>query len=168
MPPVDTRPWFREPMLWLVIALPLAAVVAGISTVVIAVRAGGADSVSDAVRRTAQVQVADLAADRRAADLGLSATLDIDRETGALRVALAGDDAVRPERLRLAVTHPTAAADDVVLPLLRQGDIWLGRFGGDLGHDWKLVLAPEDGRWRLVARLPAGTSAARLLPALAD
>jgi len=34
--PSAQRPWYREPMLWLVIGIPLATVVAGITTVVIA------------------------------------------------------------------------------------------------------------------------------------
>jgi hypothetical protein len=37
------RPWHREPMLWLVIAIPLLTVVAGLTTVVLAYR--GSDSV---------------------------------------------------------------------------------------------------------------------------
>ena len=36
--PDSKRPWWREPMVWLIAGLPLAAVVAGITTVVIASR----------------------------------------------------------------------------------------------------------------------------------
>jgi uncharacterized protein len=39
--PPDARPWWREPMVWLVLAGPLAVVLAGVVTAVIAVR--GAD-----------------------------------------------------------------------------------------------------------------------------
>jgi hypothetical protein len=39
------RPWWREPMMWLVIGGPLTVVIAGITTAVIAVR--GADPVLD-------------------------------------------------------------------------------------------------------------------------
>lgn len=41
--PEPPRPWWREPMLWLVLGGPLAVVVAGIVTAVIAVR--GSDPV---------------------------------------------------------------------------------------------------------------------------
>ena len=34
----------------------------------------------------------------------------------------------------------------------------------DTGHDWKLELAPQDGRWRLQGRLPRGQLSARLQP----
>lgn len=43
-PPHKRPPW-REPVLWLVIGIPVAAVLAGILTVFIAVRASSADDV---------------------------------------------------------------------------------------------------------------------------
>lgn len=42
--PHGRAPW-REPMLWLVVGIPVAAVLAGILTVVIAVRASSANDV---------------------------------------------------------------------------------------------------------------------------
>src|SRR3546814_10019468 len=42
----------REPMIWLVIALPLAAVLGGIWLMVLSSRSGSIDSVSDNVQRT--------------------------------------------------------------------------------------------------------------------
>ena len=41
----DRRPWWREPMMWLVVGGPAAVVVAAIVTAVIAIR--GADPVLD-------------------------------------------------------------------------------------------------------------------------
>ena len=46
-PPAPHRPAWREPMVWLVTALPAAVLVAGISTLVIAIRAGGDDALPD-------------------------------------------------------------------------------------------------------------------------
>jgi hypothetical protein len=37
-PPRDPRPWWREPMMWLIVGGPLTVVVAAIVTAVIAVR----------------------------------------------------------------------------------------------------------------------------------
>lgn len=37
--PVPTRrPWWREPLVWMVVGFPMVAVVAGITTLVIAIR----------------------------------------------------------------------------------------------------------------------------------
>ncbi len=45
-PSSQPRPWYREPMVWLVIALPMSAVLAGLITFWIAWQ--GADSVHNA------------------------------------------------------------------------------------------------------------------------
>ena len=47
----------REPMMWLVVGLPIAAVVAGVALIVISLRSGSVDAVIDPVERTAQMQV---------------------------------------------------------------------------------------------------------------
>src|SRR3546814_16426833 len=57
----------REPMIWLVIALPLAAVLGGIWMMVLSSRSGSIDSVSDNVQRTGKIQTTDLGPDARPA-----------------------------------------------------------------------------------------------------
>ena len=158
------RPWYREPMMWLVLGLPAAVVAASLSTLTLAIRAGGIDAVSDEVQRTGRIQVAALDADAEARRLGLSARLAVDADTGALSVELQGGDPAEP--LRLDLRHPTVAAEDRQVALTPAGARWLGRTDAPMDHDWKLELAPEDRRWRLVARLPKGRDEARLLPAL--
>ncbi|TAK53620.1 MAG: hypothetical protein EPO25_09960 [Gammaproteobacteria bacterium] len=37
-----SRPWYREPMVWLVIAIPFAAVIGGLVTLGLAIRGGDA------------------------------------------------------------------------------------------------------------------------------
>lgn len=157
------RAW-REPMLWLVWGLPAAVVLAGFGTLAIAVRAGGADAVAADVRRTAQVQVEDFAADRAAAQRGLHGRVALDRATGALRVTLAGRFDARQPHLQLMLQHPTRAAADVQLSLVRQGDSWFGRVPGSARHAWWLTLQPEHAGWRLAGRLDAGADAADLRP----
>lgn len=171
MKPIDdsTRPSGPRsggPLLWLVVLIPLATVVAGISTVVIATRTGSTDAVIDPVRRTAQVQDSDLRADREAARLGLSGRAGVDAGTGAVRLSLAGDAAAG--RLQLTLAHPVRRSEDRSFELVPGGaGVWLGRLDGiDLGHDWNLLLAPPDGRWRLVGRLAAGSDAFELAAAL--
>src|SRR3546814_10478987 len=65
----------REPMIWLVIALPLAAVLGGIWMMVLSSRSGSIDSVSDNVQRTGKIQTTDLGPDARTAQLKLGAVL---------------------------------------------------------------------------------------------
>lgn len=164
--PASTRPWYREPMVWLMLALPAAAVVAGLSTVVIAVRASGDDAIPESIRRTAQMQEADLAADRQAQQRHLRASVQLTRSTGAVQVNLTGD-AVREDRLELRLIHATDGAHDAVAVLVRSGDAWLGRVDAPLNHTWALVLAAENDAWRLQGRLPVDQDRVLLEPALA-
>lgn len=158
-------PW-REPMLWLVVALPAAVVVAGIATLVIAIRAGGSDAIPDEVRRTAQIQVADLGADARAQALGLSALVRVDGD--ALEVLPVSGALPRDAVLTLRLRHPTRAAGDRELVLQPSVLGWRVDHTLERGHDWRLELVPADRSWRLRGRLPAGLLAARVSPALAE
>lgn len=160
-------PW-REPMVWLVWGLPALVVIAGISTVVIAMRAGGGDRVPVEVRRTAQVQVEDLSADRETLRRGLAGTLQLDPGTGALQVELHGTLDPVPAALRLRLLHPGRGELDRELPLARAGEAWLGRLEGTREHAWNLDLAPQDGSWRLSGRLEPDQHDAALKPRLAE
>lgn len=158
-------PW-REPMLWLVVALPAAVIVAGIATLVIAIRAGGSDAIPDEVRRTAQIQVADLGADARAQALGLSALVRVDGDT--LEVLPVSGTLPRDATLTLRLRHPTRAAGDRELVLQPSALGWRVDHALERGHDWRLELVPADRGWRLRGRLQAGLLAARVGPALAE
>ncbi|PIQ38200.1 MAG: hypothetical protein COW59_03090 [Lysobacterales bacterium CG17_big_fil_post_rev_8_21_14_2_50_64_11] len=160
------RPWQREPMVWLMMALPAAAVVAGLTTVAIAVRASGDDAVPESVRRTAQIQVADLAADQQAARRKLRAQLQLTRSTGAVQVAMLGS-ALADDRLDLRFIHTTDGAQDMRTTLVRSGDVWLGRSNAAMDRPWSLSLSGETDAWRLQGSLPVGQDSVLLEPALA-
>lgn len=159
----------RNPMLWLVIGLPALVVVAGISTVVIAIRAGGSDAIPEDVRRMAQVQTAELGPDALAAERRLSLVFSV-QEAG-LALLPASGEFERDAPLRLSLHHPTDAAQDRALTLAPSLDGWrvtaasdAGPF--DVGHDWRVVASDADSRWRLHGRLPAGQRGVLLRPAL--
>lgn len=154
----------REPMLWLTIALPAAAVVAGVALVVTAVRSGGDDMVIDPVRRTAQIQVSELGPDERARALKLTALVRVD--DGALEVLPIDGGFARNEPVTLVLSHPSQAAQDRRVELAPSELGWRAATPLDLSHDWLLQLAPQDHGWRLRGRLKAQQRAARVGPAL--
>lgn len=166
--PSPQLPWYREPMMALVLGLPMLSIVAGFSLLTIAIRAGGADAIPQEVRRTGKAQVGDIAADARATALGLRAELSVDRDTGAVGLAFIEGEAVDEGRLLLTLVHPTAAAADVRVPLVRSQSGWAGRMEATRRHDWKVELAPAEGDWRLIARLAGDADRVRLHPALTD
>lgn len=158
------RKALREPMVWLMIGLPAASVVAGLLLVATAVRSGGADEVTDDVRRTAQIQVAELGPDAQAHEMKLSAVLSLDK--AATQVLPVNGDFVRNEELLLMLSHPTDAAQDRQLTLKPTELGWRAEVLPSSRHDWIVQLAPADGRWRLRGRLKSGQRAAHLGPAL--
>jgi len=160
----DKRHPLREPMVWLVIALPLAAVIASIWLVVASSRGGSVDSVADEVQRTGQIQVTDLGPDERAAQLKLGAVLQAD--AGRLRVFPAGGTFRRDAPLQLTLLHLYSEDSDEVLTLQPDKLGWSVEHAPDASHDWNLQLTDPSGSWRLRGRLPRGQHATHLGPAL--
>jgi hypothetical protein len=156
-------PW-RTPVFWLVVGLPLLSIVAGVGLVVTAVRSGGADVVSDPVRRVSQIQTADLGPDAAAAKAGLSAVLRV--EDGVVEVLPATGEFGHDQPLQLLLEHPTRKADDLDLELAPQAVGWRIEQAVDAEHDWVVQLRAADGSWRLQGRLPRQQHATRLAPAL--
>jgi uncharacterized protein len=160
------RSWFMEPMVWLVIGIPFATVIAGISTVATAFNVGNVDSVIDPVKRTGKMQEFKMSGDREAARLGLLAEGQIDADTHALRLRLAGD-LPTAATLKLTFAHPVRTSEDRTTVVVAHGATdFLGRAEIELDHDWNLILAPEDGSWRLVGRFEAHAERFQLMPAL--
>jgi hypothetical protein len=161
-----SSPW-RQPVVWLMVALVLAAVGGGIAMIVIAGGHGATDAVADDVRRTAQVQTVDLSPDQVARERGLSAIVRIDVEGGLVQVLPVTGRFERQAPLRLTLEHPTRAAEDREL-VLAAGELgWSVDTALDGGNDWRVELGPVDGGWRLQGHLPKGQLAAHLRPALA-
>lgn len=164
-PPRARRSAWREPMVWLVAAIPASAVLASFALLTAAARSSGTDDlVGDAVRRTAQVQVADIDADARARQLGLQAIMRIEGESLSVLPAAGAFD--RDAGLVLTLRHPTHADRDITQHLQPALHGWSTRIAPDPGHDWNVQLAPDDGRWRLQGRWTTGVRAVHLGPAL--
>ena len=152
----------KNPVLLLLVALPLATLAAGFATLAIIGR-GGLDTVGDPVRRTAQVQQVDLAADAEARRRGLDGRLAL-AGTGLL-VDVPGLD--RTTDLRRRLEHPLDAAQDTEIVLVPDGGRWQApAFASGVG--WRVALMPADGAWRLVARWPRGARQVALAPAVAS
>lgn len=159
-----SRPPWREPMVWLITALPLAAVIAGIALVVIAVRSGGSDSVRDPVARTAQMQVGNLDPDERAQRLGMTAVLRVG--AGVIEVVPVTGAFDRSAPVRLALSHPTRESADRTEELEPFELGWRTELDVADSHDWTLTVTDEAEQWRLRGRLSKGIRAAHLKPAV--
>lgn len=156
---------WRNPVFWLVLLLPLAAVVAGVGMVVVASRSSGNnDLVNDEVRRTGQIQQAAIGPDAAARAAGLSLVLR--SQDGVLELFPATGQFDRTRPLRLLLEHPTEARRDLRLELTPSATGWRVVQALPAADHWNLSVTDPDGRWRLKGRLDAGLQAARLAPAL--
>lgn len=153
-----TTPWYREPLAWLVFVLPATAVVAGLSTLWIAVKHAD-DVVQDDWYKEGKSINLTLARDNTAHELGLSASVQIDALSGQLLVNLqqakTGDSSKQPTQLTLAFLHPTQSRHDQHIVLHRTAP---GHYTGNLpltladSSHYYVELADPDHRWRLRTR----------------
>lgn len=157
------RAFWREPMVWLVLGLPLATLLASAAMIALALR-DPADASGSVTHRIAQMQMEDLSADREAARRGLQARFHADAARGELRIVFEPDVAAL-QTLELALRHPTRADSDRIVPLRRDGLQWHGQTRPWAATQaWDLQLVDGAGVWRLRGRLMPASSMAVLTP----
>lgn len=168
----ETEPWYRQFWPWFLICLPASAVIASLYTVSLALRTTDslvvtADTGMDVIAER------HLAAERRARELGLSANLDIDSDTGAIRATLRSEhEAAWPSAIELQFSHPAFAERDsaVILsasmPDADGNPVWSGHVVDVPPGRWYVVLRNGDV-WRLSGTW-SGAAATLLVPAGRD
>jgi hypothetical protein len=155
------KPWYREPWPWLLMLGPAIVVVAGLNMMVVAFR--GADGlVADDYYKQGLGINRVIERDARAAALHVGATLQVNEETGRVRLLLAGG--ADAESLRLALRHPTRAQADQSIALARVAPgVYQGVFRGAGNVAWHVQLEDAAGRWRLTGRWRAPAEATVVL-----
>jgi hypothetical protein len=142
--------WYREPMVWLLIALPLSAVVGGFVTLGLAIVSDDGLVVDDYYRRGKEINRV-LERDRAAQAHGLHGRATFDAERGVVRITLSARDARSlPAQIVLDLWHATRRGVDRQLRLVRQIDgVYAAPWSADLaqGH-WHVQLSADD--WRLL------------------
>jgi hypothetical protein len=138
-----------NPVLWIVIALPLIAVAASLTSLELAVTRGDAELPAsyhwegDALERDQQQLSA-------AAQRGISATLAVDAVAQRCIVDLHG---AAPPALLLTLTHPTEQGADRHVRLLPLGAVYAANCAALPGAHWWVQLADDQGQWLLRARV---------------
>jgi hypothetical protein len=146
------KPWYREPFVWLLIAFPLTAVIAGFITLGLAISSDDGVVEDDYYLRGKEINRV-LARDQAAATRGLQGRVELDDAQHQLLIRLtARAQATIPDNVELKFLHATRSGIDRILILARQPD---GSYRAPLpelapGH-WNVQLAAQD--WRLVGSL---------------
>ncbi len=116
----DAGPWYREPWPWLLMAGPVAVIVAGFATLWIAVASSDGLVVDDYYKRGLAINQT-LQRDTLAAQRGYQATARMAGEGHRISVQLAAAPGMPlPDILHLRMVHPTRSGRDGLV-LLRQG-----------------------------------------------
>jgi uncharacterized protein len=156
------RPWYREPMVWLVITIPALTVVGGLTTVVIAHLRSDA-VVAGEYRKEGLAIGRDPTRDRAAQRLGIRASVAL--EGGRLRVGLDRGAAAPPSELVVLLSHATRAEQDRDVTLKATA---AGVYSAPLpplapGH-WYLEVSPRDRSWRLTGEFVGTLDSLTLRP----
>jgi hypothetical protein len=148
----EQRSWYREPLVWLIIAFPLTAVVAGLATFYIAKSTHDGLVVDDYYQKGKEINRS-LARDQAAARLGLRGGLHLEAASQTVIVELQSTaHATLPASVTLRWLHATRGGNDRVQQLERAAD---GRYRAAFpelapGH-WYAQLEAQD--WRLQGSL---------------
>lgn len=146
----DKRPWYREPLVWMIIAIPMSAVVMAAIMIPLAVSTDDGLVTDDYYKRGLQINRV-LARDEQAAALGLDiASLAIGRAGVTLQLAAPEPDRL-PARLDMTLAHATRPDLDQAFGLIHQGG---GLYAGEVEPlapgAWNVAIGTDE--WRLTAR----------------
>lgn len=158
----ENRPWYREPFVWLIIGLPLTAVVAGLSTLYIAVVTRDGMVTDDYYQHGLEINQS-LDRDRAAARLGLKAQLHLDAATGSVvvRFVEAAPAETLPNTITLYWMYATRAGHDHTEQLVLSRD---GAYRATIpallpGH-WYVRIEAQDWRLQGSMHMPEDTGLA--------
>ncbi|WP_043648864.1 FixH family protein [Chitinilyticum litopenaei] len=142
-----SAPWYKHSFVWLLILLPLTAVLASILLIYQAVSTSDG-LVDDDYYKSGREINKQFDRDRAAAALGLQAQLVLSEDGKTLRILL-GKPVAGP--LLLKLMHPTQAGRDHVLALKALSpQLWEARLDQALATQrWKVELGDEQRHWRL-------------------
>lgn len=143
------RPWFREPWVWLIIALPASAVLGGIVTIWLAVVSDDGLVEDDYYKHGLEINKK-LDRDKAAIKYDLVANLVISEGQNRIQISFdANDKFVSPSSIKISFLHPTMKGQDQVLILRADGkDIYAGALPSLINSHWYLQIEADD--WRLL------------------
>ena len=142
-------PWYRYPMVWMMILIPFSAVVMGVVLIWLAVTTDDGLVADDYYKQGMTINRS-LKRDALAKEKGISATLEMDSSEGWVKLGLnKGALPDYPETLQLKFKYATHDHNDVQVVLNHgQADQYIGMIKNPLIQGkWYLELT--EGEWRL-------------------
>ena len=140
-PEHQNQPWYRNPMVWLVILFPSLAVIGGIITIVIAMNTEDGLVVDNYYKKGLEINQ-DIRHDQTASELGISAFVDVNARTGEILVSISSEKELElPQSLAFHLIHRTRSGQDQQTMLSRMAD----------SAEYRGYLRPPviEGRWTI-------------------
>lgn len=143
------RPWFREPWVWLLIALPASAVLGGIVTIWIAVESDDGLVEDDYYKHGLEIN-RKLDRDKAAVLYDLVADVKISEGQNNIQLSLvANDKFISPSSIKLSLLHPTVKGHDQILVFQSDSNgVYAGTLPSLIQGNWYLQIEADD--WRLL------------------
>jgi len=143
----NTKPWYKEPMMWMVVGIPLVTVCWGMVMLSLAINTK--DSlVSDSYYKDGMSYTENKEMDERAARLQISANLVLANDEARLNLKGYLDE--EPNMLLLRLIHPTLQDRDVDVLLQKVDDgFYVGAAEVDLPSRRHIWLQSPDQGWRI-------------------
>ncbi|HIP75576.1 MAG TPA: hypothetical protein EYH12_00120, partial [Psychromonas hadalis] len=139
------KSWFKQFWPWFLIILPMTAVVAGISTFIIATD-NRPDMVVDDYYKKGKAINLDLSRLRHAKDLNISADIVITDQNLMISINNAPDKAA----IKLSLHHATLAKRDMIQMLTSNADgQYVFENKQSLAGKWLIRIEPFDNSWRI-------------------
>lgn len=147
-------PWYKQFWPWFLITFPATAVIAGIATVILAVKSDDGLVKDDyykaglAINQTLELK-------QNAQQLNLVANVNWDKLTQTITLKLTGKISEQPPRLTLQLAHATRANHDQTITLFLAPDkqSYTGRLKTVKAGNWITILEPEEKNWRINGRV---------------
>ena len=147
-------PWYKQFWPWFLIFFPAVAVVAGIATIIIAVKSDDGLVKDDYYKAGLAInQTLDLK--QKAHELNINANVNWDKLTQTITLRLTGKLSELPARLNMHLAHATRANNDQSVKLFLAPDksSYTGRMNTVKKGNWIIILEPEEKNWRINGRV---------------
>lgn len=144
----DNRPWYKERWPWILMAGPTIVVIAGFTTLWLAIISNDGLVTDDYYKEGLTVNKL-MDRDHRAAALGMEA--DIMRADQNMRLLLKSTSQVAlPQSISLKLAYPTRAGRDQILEMKADGPgMYVGKLTENIEGRWLVSIEDPAGQWRL-------------------
>ncbi|VAW72103.1 hypothetical protein MNBD_GAMMA12-3058 [hydrothermal vent metagenome] len=152
------KPWYRQPLVWLVISIPATSVVLGFTLLTLAINTDDSLVVDDYYTKGKHINRV-LIRDQYAVALGLSGSLVLNKKENVIYLKLHSKLKMKTTNLTLSFLHPTRKKQDRKLTLTPTETPLQYKAPLPLLKDGRWYAQVESRRWRLTAefRLPTNS-----------